>query len=413
MPDASSLYPQLQPQQQNSLLNQNPLSAVQTIQNIRGQIIDNSRRQFDLDLSQNNYLRDLIGTYASKDNVSRNDVYNAVVNASRNVRIPSATYIGILEGMPDDSTPRGKAALKQWLADRQAAAIGSTGLAGVSPASRYVQSGPNGEVSEQPVTVGQAIREMQGAASGPTGGVPGGPNGMTKPPLYSEQSGKLMYSEGDRLGTFSDEMAALDKAQHAIEALGPGGTGKGSKDRQHFGEFLYSANPTIAKWLGIDPERLRTFGNLDKTLSNIQAQRAQQLGGGSNERAAPIYNGTPNTDINDMTNYDQVRFMKALRRAEQARHIESMASGPNYYSGERNRWNLVNDPLAYGWSDYTKDEKKRLLSSLSGRSLDKFNYSLKNGVLNGLIDLSSSEAQKMRKSLRGQELDRFNQIYGK
>jgi hypothetical protein len=354
----------LAPQATNDLLSQ------------RGQIIANATAQFQLGSSQNKFLMDMLGTYADKPDLNYNDVLNGVVSAARNSNIPSGVLIGTLSGMPQDP-----ARLRDYLVNMRKAAIGSAGVSAPAPAVGYTGAG-----APVPGTTGQFIeRYAPGAGAGAPGSMPAPGSSLTPPPPGSEASTQTMQADLTRAGTYGQEIFPWQQALEKLQALGPGGTGPGSKGRQEFESFLYSLSPTISRWAGVDPSKLQNYAEAEKYLTQATQQRAAGFGAHTDMQLATAISGNPNVHINDLANTDVVKAAIALRRMEQAQTLESSRFGGPSYTTAKAQWAAQQDPRAFAIDMMSPPQIKNLQQTLKGPARDRFNASLRSAINNGLI----------------------------
>lgn len=119
--------------------------------------------QYNTQLAQNNFLRDTLGSFSSKPNLTKQDVIEAALTVRRNFpSIPTSSITTFINSLPDD--PK---ALRTKIIDLNNMARGSAGIA----APDVTGYGPGG----QPIrgTSGAALYERQGVGTGAPQQAPG------------------------------------------------------------------------------------------------------------------------------------------------------------------------------------------------------------------------------------------------
>jgi hypothetical protein len=314
------------------------------------QEIENATSRFKLQVGQNQFLRDGIGSLAGKGTaLSKKDVIDFIVAASRNTNIPSSVLSTYVDGVPDD--PKQLAAHVRNL---QNIAIGSAGTAG------RVQGppGPQGEATTAPLG---AVNYGGGAM--PVGLPPG-----------SEASAGVMQADLQRAGNFKSDIFPLERSLDLAQKLGPGGMAPGSKQRQDFESYVYGLMPSLVPQ-GMQ-DKIKNYAELEKYLVNNASQRAQNLGPHTNDGLAAAVTGSPNVHINDLAGVDLIKAQIMLRRMEHAQTLQAARKGPANYTAEKAKFGTSQDPDAYGLDLKTPEQIRALDKSLKGPARIKFNRSL-------------------------------------
>ena len=325
------------------------------------QEIENATAQFGLQAGQNQFLRDGLGALAGKgDALTKKDVNDFIVAATRNTNIPTSTLSTYLDGVPDDPKQ-----LLSHIRNLQNIAIGSAGTA------TRVQGppGPQGEQTTAPL--GQV---NYGGSAMPVGLPPG-----------SDVSAGAHQSDLINAGRFKDDIFPLMKARELAEKLGPGGMAPGSKGRQDLESYIYGLMPQLVP--AGRQDKIKNYAELEKYLVNNTMQRAQGLGLHTDAGRDQAVTGSPNVHINDLAGKELIDAQIALRRMEHAVTLQAAKAGPAKYTAEKGRIAAEQDPRAYRLDLMKPEEVKNLDATLKGRARDRFNASLKAGIDSGAIVL--------------------------
>lgn len=335
-----------------------------------GQMTQNATALFEQQAGQNKYVLERIGSLADKPDLTPEDVSHEIVNLARTTSIPSAILTGWLRGLPRDP-----AQLRERMVTMKNMAIGAPGLSGRV-------EGPRTETGEPTsISVGQANYAGAGGPAKPAVGI------ATGLPPGSEKSAAVLQEDLARARNFGQELFPWQQALEKLKALGPGGTAPGSKGRQEFASFLYGLSPTVSRWAGVDPEKIRDYAEAEKYLTQATMSRAASFGTHTDQALAQAISGNPNVHINDLANVDVVKAAIALRRMEQAQTLEASKAGPVGYTASAAKWASTQDPRAFAIDLMPPEQIKKLQKDLKGKEREKFNASLKAAIDNGLIQL--------------------------
>lgn len=335
---------------------------------------------FERAAMQTKLVADAFGTLATKKDLNAGDLAHVATIWARNGVDPKliGSLVGLINGDP-----------KSYRSEL--IKLGNM-AGGYGRALEERPGAPGLEGEPRSVSAGEASYDLVGAGGAPAAVAPVAPAAPAAPgrvvgaPLGTPESSAMMQRDFGRASKFNDEMVPLTSALKAVEKLGPGGTAPGSKWRQEFQSFVYGMSPTLSKWLpGVDIEKIKTFAEADKYLTQAVMARASSYGHGTDMQLATTASGNPNVNINDVAVKDVLKMSIALRRMEHAQTLDSAKSGPVGYSKSSARWATGQDPRAYMVDMLTPEQLKKLNESLKGKDREKFNRSLRSAVESGAI----------------------------
>lgn len=206
----------------------------------------------------------------------------------------------------------------------------------------------------------------------------------TSLPAGAEKSVGILQEHLARAGNFGQDIFPWQQALEKLKALGPGGTGPGSKGRQEFESFVYSASPAIAQMMGVNPEKVKNYAEAEKYLTNATQQRANSFGAHTDLGLSTALTGSPSVHINDLAATDVTRAAIALRRME---HVQTLANSndPANYTANAAKFAASQHPAAYMMDVMTPEQISRLNTTLKGPERDKFNKSLALAIKYGVV----------------------------
>lgn len=354
------------------------MEGASTLQAQEGQRIQNVTAQLQQDASRRSILDSVIG--ALPPNATHDQVAHAVTSLSRKYGpdvIPSRMINSTLNDLRD---PKVRAERIAAARDR---VLGPTGLA--SP----IEGPPSPTGEKQTTTMGGFLRggsstPLPGEVTPPAAPVSAFPTMKTTLPAGSDKSIALSQEHLARAGNFGQEIFPWQQALDKLKNLGAGGTGPGSKGRQEFESFLYSASPAISQMLGVDPQKVKNYAEAEKYLTNATQQRAASFGAHTDLGLSTALTGSPSVHINDLAAADVTRAAIGLRRME---HVQTLAnaSDPVNYASNISKFAAKQNPAAYMIDVMTPEQVARLNSTLKGPERDKFNKSLALAIKYGVV----------------------------
>lgn len=328
--------------------------------------ITNVTNQRNQDAESNRFVADRIGSLAVKPDVSADDVHGLALDIARTVpSIPTKTINSMMDIALKD--PQG---IKAGIAKLQNIALGASGISSRLTVPDDQTGAPTS------IQVGSANYPTPGKLPGQvtTGLSPG----QTK-------SSEIMQNDLDRAKNYQQEITPWNQALDKLQQLGPGGVGPGSKGRQEAESFMFALNPTIARWAGVDPAKIKNYAEAEKYLTNATQTRAAGFGSHTDMQLSTALTGSPNVHINQMAAVDVTKMAIALRRMEQTQTLENAKAGGPKYTENSAKWGTTVDPRAFAIDLMPPEQVEKLQKELKGAARDKFNRSLRLGIENGVI----------------------------
>lgn len=380
MPDnnLSGLYPQ-PPQPSQGLLSGDPLRLIgamrelqalgiqsqtmpalvrQPFEVLRGQQIENARKQYDMDASQNQWLRDRWGSYADKPDLGPEDVYNTQAEAVT-AGVPASKVTAFGKFVHDY-----KGGYRQSAKDARVGAIGSSGASVPVP-------GPPG-------LHGEETRQSTGAAIQAGGSYPVG-----NPPGTPEDAGAYQ-ADLRRAGEYSSDINPLMKAREFLAKMPAGSMGPGTKQRREWEAFLYGLAPSL-----VPKEALANIKNgqqLEKYLAQTTSARAANIGPHTNEGLSQATMGSPNVNVSDLAARPLIDAMIAVRRMEHAQALQAAHGGPVGYTSRKSNAASNFEPQAFMLDMLDPKEVDKVKAGLSPADQARYRASLDAAYKAGVID---------------------------
>lgn len=399
MPDAGNALAPLYPQPPTNTIGSMGLpqiiGAAQGLQNL-----ETSR--FDLDAKRLAIVNDLIGSQATNENLSKQDLASRAAAIARYFpNLPTASLMGVINSLPND-----KGGLQQAATNLAKMAIGSSGLnlnrVGVTPASG---------AAPYSIPLGTAMNAGGGGQAG--GAARGEPVQATLPgqqsaglPAGAPQSIEQMAADRKEANLYGQDMIPLQQAYQFVQKLkdqyGTGYFDPGSKGRQDFEAFLHGISPQLAKVLGVSEDKLANFAIADKYIKQAVASRVGGFGQGTQEQLKLASGGSPSTEIPDMATEHVLKMMIAARRMQHAQYLASSTAGPTGYADLASRISGNLHPGAFMADLSTPDELAATNKSLTDPAArNRYNTSMLLAIQSGMYtrdDLRSIMAAKQSKA---------------
>jgi hypothetical protein len=314
---------------------------------------------------------DFIGSMAADPTLTKEKLYNEVATFGRAHHLPGNVMGPWLMGIPSDT-----AGVRNHVRTLANASRGAAGSAETVPFT-------------DPAT-GQTINAPKGATMFAGGaGIPGAlPAGL---PAGGAQSAEAMQGDLLRARRFGEEVFPLHQALDAAENLkakyGAGYFGPGSKGRQEFESYFYGIAPTLSRWVGVDPEKLREYAKADKYMTQAMQSRAANFGSHTDSALATAISGNPNVSVNDLAVEDVLKSSIALRRAEHAQTLSASKGGGPGYTQAAASWPAQNDVRAFALDLMSPEARAKLLGSIKKGTPEwrRFNNSLRSAYDSGIM----------------------------
>jgi hypothetical protein len=335
-----------------------------------GQMIANDTAAFDQFAKQNGFAQQWLAARANQPNVTAEDLNNDAASLSRNTdprALPSSVINSVIDNIKND--PGGIHGGLLNLRNRVIGAAGAT-----QPIEGPPQAGTGAKTT---IPLGATGYGPGGQQSGIPGQI------VTGLPPGSGESALAMQEDLKRAGTYSSDIYPLNKALEFAQKLGPGGMGPGTQGRQAFESYVYSLMPQLVP--EAMQEKIKNYAQLEKYLTNVTQNQAQNFGVHTDAGLATSATGSPNVHINDLAGVDLIKARIGLRNMEQAQIIQATKAGPQNYTAEKARIAGQQDPRAYMLHTKTPEEIDALDKSLKGSERAKFNASLEAAKSAGIL----------------------------
>ncbi len=176
-----------------------------------------------------------------------------------------------------------------------------------------------------------------------------------------------------RASTFNREVFPLLQAIPALEKLGTKGTGPGTETLNHLKSFALSNIPGVK-----ESDFDGTVADYDKAKKYLVDFVNQTGNSGTNDKLAAAFSGNPSVGISNAAAVDVAKSALALRRMQQAEDIAFEKSGLPDEDRQKFalRFNMEQDPRAYGADMMGKEKLAKLIKSMSPKELANFKTSL-------------------------------------
>lgn len=336
-----------------------------------GALMEAQRTQQTLRDEQLKFLGNRLGPLLDKPGLSGADVIPLVPMLAKATQLPAREILDMVGPSSDPARLRERLMQLYQMAN---------------PATVAESVGGTPTEAGEPTVIprGQQMRAARGMPSAPGQRTAPGGGLVTGLEPGSEKSAATMQEDLQRARNYGQDIVPLTKARDALKSLGPGGTGPGSKGRQVLEEFAHAISPTVARWAGVDPDKIKNYGEFEKYTTQAIQNRAAGFGAHTDQQLAATVSGNPNVNMNDLTNAEVIDVLIALRRMEQAQALAASKGGAANYTKNAARIATELDPRAFA-IDIMKPDQLRNLSKLKGKDLEKFNRSLALAYESGVL----------------------------
>lgn len=374
---------QIDPTKMRQNIADNPLAMQAAPEGIQAsQAMDQAR--FTLISQQQDFIRNTLGSLAVKPDLSQKDVVDAVGKMLLNKTLTPQQAAVELASAPSEPEQ-----LRGWVNNHLAnvlaasekfnAAYGSpqfvptvdpkTGKPGLLPVA--VPSAPG----MQPRVIGQQQTAAPGAPAQPAienGSIVTGPS-AGQAELWKVSTDRYNSSR-DAAANYPQQSLVLNKA---LTNLKKADTGQGSGGLQELkGTILTMARSLgMESVKGIDNNKVASFDEAKKYLTQDNLERGNLLGAGTDSRLDAVFAGSPTTDIDKAAAIQVTKTNLALRRTQQALFEEFKKTGqdPNTFQDwVAENWSANIDPVAFGADLLSKAELKNLVSRMSPEEKQRF-----------------------------------------
>lgn len=347
----------------------------------------NATQQFSLDTAKLQKAQSIIGSLASKKDLSTSDFASAAA-ALKRAGVDQDVIDSIIN--PAYKVGDDPKALKKIAANHGIMSLGTGALEG--------EAGPISEGQPTTINKGEAIERRAGVVPGQNG------TGMevVAPAGYSEAAGRGAALLGDarsRAANYGSDVFPMTNLLSNLEKLGPQGTGPGTHEINTMKSFVQSNLgwlPGADKIIG-DPNKIKDYNEAEKYATQLAGSRASQFGHGTDQAMAQSLIGSPNTHISNLAGVDLTKAIIGLRRMEHVQTLEAdndpaIAKNPAKFGTWAARWATNVDPRAFMVDLMDKDQLANLQKSIrSPADKAKFNRSVKMAIDNGIITNPAGE----------------------
>jgi hypothetical protein len=336
----------------------------------QGQAISNATSAFTLAQNQNNYLRDTFGSLANKPNLTREDLYNAVVMIGRNTNVPTSTLTNYIRSVPND--PK---ALRDFALSMQAQAVGASGTA-ARVAGPPAQSGAPTTVPAGAAIFGQP--NGQGGQSGP----PAMSGSITTEPAPGFTEAKTALAQSGA------EAANRLREANDTSPQRKGMLGNLEEDLQHFtsgpgadwtkvAKSWVNRNVPLPKDWQFDPKSIASQEQFTKQATQLVQAQFQSIGGtGTDAKFNSAYETSPNDTLSQLGNQGIIRLLKGNEDAIQAKNKAWLGwkknNGPDTYDEFSQDFNTRFDPRVFQFKYIPKSEREAYISRMDPQDRARF-----------------------------------------
>lgn len=411
---------------------------------------DLQSKKYDLALKNQNGFRTQLGSLMMKDDLSPQDVVQVAASAVNNGVLTPEIASKELSTMPSDpgqlrawvaqhytSALSGEAQLKAMQPNMMTVNNGgATSILPMSPMTGQIQGAPT--VIQNTLTPGEASANvnvfdpgsgtmrtitkaqqlaMQGGnpATGamPVGAAPAGSQPqagglgsgrLTQPAAAPAGAPGLQAAPALGAATGADKAAGLSadqwgadhqttngtaqrvyQLQQALSGLQNTTTGKGSENLNDIKSYLLTSG--IGQKLGIDPNKVASYDEANKYLTQYAISQASSMGQGTNEKLGAALTGNASTSISNLAAQDVVKANIGLERMKQAQTAAFDAAGlpPEQYAKWSAQWNKAVDPRVFISDQLTPQQRQDMASKMSPQQLSNFRGQYNAAVQSGLI----------------------------
>lgn len=347
----------------------NPLVVPQAVQNIQTL----QQNQQSIGIQQRDTANRIVGSTLLNPNDQ--SLTNSFIAIGQAIGVPASVVKNRVfpNGIPTDPQQRAAA-----IRDFAFQSLGPSPLLGQQDLP--IMSGPN-QAQTKAVPVGQ-IYNAQIAG----GGAGGGNNVITAPSPMQTQSAQDMPKALAAQSNFTREMTPYNEMNRILRENPNMQFGPTTPEFQHLQEALYAMSPDVATRLGVDPQKIKSYGEFSKWAPQAVAQGSAGFLPHSNEGLATFTAANPNVNMNRLTNEELVPSMAALRRADYLRDMAARDGVPAMYgmpaiqggsfnfNNARPKISAMIDPRALAISFMPPDKATKAIANLKPSERKSFNW---------------------------------------
>lgn len=209
----------------------------------------------------------------------------------------------------------------------------------------------------------ETVTQAQAAAAPPTGAIPAAaPLGE---PEAAAGSAQQLVADRQAATTAQTRLLSLQKALQGVQNAQ---TGPGSDAINQVKSFALTLAPDIAKAIGIDPNKIQSFDEANKYLTQYAQTLAGGMGRGTDAQLASAITGNASTHISNLAAQDVIKVTMGIERFRQAQIAAFEAQGePGGAAGYQNwaqHWAQTVDPRGFMLDQLSKAERQKMLSTI-------------------------------------------------
>lgn len=248
--------------------------------------------------------------------------------------------------------------------------------------------------------IGNGRYPTQGAGTAPaSAAIPGAPAGFIPTgQTPADAAASTVTGTGSANALLADQQSAagsgariyqLQAAQQALQNAGP--TGPGTAQKNQIQSFLLAQTPgDLGKYLpGIDPQKIASFDEANKYLTQYASAKASALGSGTDSKLATTLSGNASTHISGLAAQDVVKANIGLERMSQAQQDAWQQSGlpASQYSTWAAKFGSTLDPRVFVADQMDPAKVKTMYDKMQPKEQAQFraqyNWAVQKGYLNG------------------------------
>jgi hypothetical protein len=229
-------------------------------------------------------------------------------------------------------------------------------------------------------------------------GVPAGAlqTGLGPAQQASLTTGAAKQAEGSATAAqeLSDRTAEapfrIQQLESAREALSKIQTGPGTEWRNNASSFLNAVSPELLAKIGVtDPEKIASYDEFRKIMTNYASSASSAVGGGTDARLNAAIMGNANPNISKTANADIITKTLAAEKMLSAQAYAFQNSGlpPDKFNQWRTQWNKEVNPEVFAFTSMDGPQQQKFLSKQTPDTLKKLKTDLAKLVQAGVIQM--------------------------
>lgn len=210
----------------------------------------------------------------------------------------------------------------------------------------------------------ETVTQGQAASAPPAGPIAAGP--ALGEPEAAAGSANQLVADRQTATTATTRLLSLQKALQSVQTAQ---TGPGSDAINQVKSLALTVSPDIAKAIGIDPNKIQSFDEANKYLTQYAQTLAGGMGHGTDAQLASAITGNASTHISNLAAQDVIKVTMGIERMRQAQIAAFEAQGePGGAAGYQNwaqHWTQTVDPRGFMLDQLTPTERHKMLSTIT------------------------------------------------